>query len=301
MSNFGSPIARATPRPLGEILAEALRLYTGNLVAMLLTAGIALAPIYLVKNTFSALFAPSDDATAHLKAEAERIEALNRRMEERLREGTATPEELEELQREILEASGGALFEGGALLARTAGLLLTLLLTVPLLLLASFLAQAALTVLVADRAEGGTLGWAGAWAKLPQRLPALLATAMVAIVGVVLGLVLCVLPGVAFAFFCAFAMPVALLENRAGPEAIRRSFALVKADWLRVLVVLVIFAVLSAVANSVGNALVPASMVFLRLMIGDLISVLLLPVPIIGLVLLYRDGLVRRGEMIPSV
>ncbi len=283
-------------RPIAEVLTEAFNLYKNNLVAMLITAGIALGPVYLVKNTLVALLLPGvDSSSARLDAQAEKIRAASDRMNERLAAGTATPEELEAYQREVLESAGAGLAEGGGMLMRLLMFAVGILLTIPLLVLANFLAQAALTVLIADRVSGGSLDWQGAWAKTATRLPALFVTSLIVAIGVALGAMMCVLPGLVFGFLCAFVMPVALLEGRSGPEAIKRSIELVKLDWIRVLVVLVVFGVLSYVASAIGSAIVPG-VGFLDSLVGDLISVALLPVPIIGLVLLYRELMQQRGE-----
>jgi cell shape-determining protein MreD len=64
---------------------------------------------------------------------------------------------------------------------------------------------------------------------------------------------------------------------------------LVKADWVRVLVVLVVFGILQLVASWLGGLLIPSRFYFLHMLIGDLVSIAVLPIPIIGLVLLYQD------------
>lgn len=289
--------ATSGTRPIGEVLTEAFHLYRDNLVVMLITAGIALGPVYFVKNGLMALFVPGIDAsTARVNAQADSFAAMSAKLNEKIAAGTATPEELERYQKELLATAGVGVKETGGMLMWLFGLLASLLLTIPLVIIANLLAQAALTVLLADRAAGGNIGWQGAWSKTVTRLPALLITALVTGLGVALGTLMCVLPGLLFAFGCAFVMPIALLEGRAGPEAIKRSIELVKADWLRVVIVMVVAAVLSYVASAIGSMLIPNSWVFLDSLVGDLVSILVLPLPIIGLVLLYREQMEQRGE-----
>src|SRR5258708_29832334 len=98
-------------------------------------------------------------------------------------------------------------------------MLLGLLITIPLIVLATYLAQAALTVVVADRARAGTIGWQQAWGVVLQNLGSLVLTTFLVVLGVAVGLVFCVLPGLLFSLLAPLAVPVVLLEkkNRVGP------------------------------------------------------------------------------------
>jgi hypothetical protein len=132
---------------------------------------------------------------------------------------------------------------------------------------------------VADRARGGTMDWQAAWRVVIRNLPGLLVTSIFVFVGVVIGLMLCIVPGIVFGLLCAFTVPVILLEKKSGTGAIQRSIELVRADWLRVAIVLIVFGILKAVASWLGGLLVPARSIFLHEFIGDLISIAVLPNP----------------------
>ena len=69
------------------------------------------------------------------------------------------------------------------------------------------------------------------------------------------------------------------------------------ADWLRVAIVLVVFGILQGLASWLGSLFVPDRFFFLDLLVGDLISIAVVPIPIIGLVLLYQDVLRSRMNM----
>jgi hypothetical protein len=144
-------------------------------------------------------------------------------------------------------------------------------------------------VVVADRARAGTMGWQGAWRVVLANLGSLVVTSLMVMIGVAVGLVFCILPGLVFSLFAALTIPVLLLEKKSGTAAIRRSVDMVKADWVRVIIVLVLFGILQAITAWVGGLLVPSRFYFLHMLVGDLVSIAVLPIPIIGLVLLYQD------------
>ena len=64
-------------------------------------------------------------------------------------------------------------------------------------------------------------------------------------------------------------------------------------DWLRVLIVFIVVAVLSWIAQAVGGLFIPNRWVFLHALAGDIVSILVAPFGIIGLVLLFND--IRRA------
>lgn len=307
-----SPVFKAdptpAPAPAGEedafagtisLLKRAFELYKQNFVMFLITAAVALGPVFLLQNSIATLaFAPAAVVTTGLEANDQRLQAMSAELERKLKAG-ASPEEVAELQSQILDLSmkqlqGATVAAGGAMAGVFAGLL-GLLLTIPLSLLATFLAQGALVVAVSDRLRGGNLTWQGAWRVVGSRLAPLVITSLLASLAVLIGTMLCVLPGLAAGFLFSLAAPVVLLERRAGVEALKRSFELVKGDWLRVLLVAIAFGVLSWAAALIGGLFVPDRFVFVDQLMGDLVSLVLLPVPIIGLVLVY-DGIVRRRE-----
>jgi hypothetical protein len=154
------------------------------------------------------------------------------------------------------------------------------------------LTNGALTIAVADRFLGGEAGWREVWMLLFRRLDKLLAAVIPAALLIAVGFFCLFVPGVVLAVLFAFVSPVVLVEGLGGRAALRRSVDLVKFDWLRVALVAVAFGVLHAVARALGNALIPHSAVFLDSLFTDLVTMVLLPVPVLGTVLLYFD--IRR-------
>lgn len=287
------------PRGLGDILGESFQLYRDNAVLLILTAAVAMGPVYLVKDAILGV-ALAPVAAGSLERESTRMEELQQEITAAQARG-ASQEELGRLAQEQMAAAVSAVGKGGSLFAGALLSLFALLVTIPFLILAAFLAQAALTVVVADPARSG-LRWPDPWRVVLRELPALFGTALVVFLGVAVGLCFFVLPGLIFGFFAALTVPVLLLEKKRGVAAIQRSIELVRADVLRVALVLIVFAIVKVVASWLGGLLVPSRFFFLHNLLGDLVSIAVLPIPIIGTVLLYQDlaGRVRPGARKPQ-
>lgn len=284
----------ASPRPVGTILTEAFELYKRNAALLIVTAAVAMGPVFLVKDAILAM-AVSPVATAGLDADSARMQALDKQLEEARARG-ASPAEIQAIATRQMQVALGAAQRGVGMLAGIGLMLLGMLITIPLLVLATYLAQAALTVVVADRTrEGGSITWQRAWSVVGGQLFPLVLTSVLIALGVAVGLALCFLPGFAFAFLAAMAVPVVLFEQKSGVAAIRRSIELVRADWLRVLIVGVVFGVLQMAASWLGGLFIPSRFFFVHTLLGDLVSIAVLPIPIIGLVLLYQD--ILRSKM----
>jgi hypothetical protein len=80
---------------------------------------------------------------------------------------------------------------------------------------------------------------------------------------------------------------VVLIEGTGGVAAIRRSFMLVRADWVSTALMLVTFSLINAVAHKLVWLFLPHSAVFFGRFLGDLLLLIAMPVPIIATVLLY--------------
>ena len=84
------------------------------------------------------------------------------------------------------------------------------------------------------------------------------------------------------------------------PHDARRSVDLVKSDWLRVAIVIFVFSVLCWVAHAFADLLLPRSAIFAGSLLSDLLTMVMLPVPILGLVLLYFDIRRKRENFTPD-
>jgi hypothetical protein len=127
-----------------------------------------------------------------------------------------------------------------------------------------------------------------------RRAGPLLATIIPAAGLTAIGLVLWVIPGLVVAFCFALVAQVAVIEGLKGAPALRRSVELVGADWLRIALLLAVFGALTWAARLLADLVVPDRAVFMTQLIGDLLTLAVMPLPLIAAALLYFDLRRRR-------
>ena len=154
------------------------------------------------------------------------------------------------------------------------------------------LTNGALTIAAADRILGGQAEWREVWMLLFRRLGKLLSAVIPAAIVITLGCLFFVIPGLVLALFFTFVSPVVLIEGLGGRAALERSTTLVRSDWLRVALLLMTFAIVRFVAQLVANVFVAPSAIFVGSLLSDLFTLVMLPIPVLGTVLLYFD--IRR-------
>ncbi|HEY7373043.1 MAG TPA: hypothetical protein VIF57_12840, partial [Polyangia bacterium] len=152
----------------------------------------------------------------------------------------------------------------------------------------------ALTIAVADRLESGQAGWIESWMLLVGRLGGLLGAVVPAAGLIALGLSLWVIPGLVVASCFALVAQIAVIEGLGGAAALRRSVELVGADWLRVALLMGLFAALTWAARWIADLIVPDRAIFLTSLVGDLLTLAVMPLPLIAGALLYLD--IRRRD-----
>jgi hypothetical protein len=196
--------------------------------------------------------------------------------------------QLEELSRHVVTHEKVAL---GGLLTVLLGALAAIVGTAIMYGIAVPVVTWALTLVVADRATGGSMGPGEAYGLVKRRLGKLLSAWIPAFLLVMVGLFFLFIPGLVIGFLFIFVAPVVLLENVGGTDALRRSVQLVKTNLPQVAIVCLVFIGLRIVA-SVMTVFIPHGWFFWDSFVQDVVLLFLLPVPIIGTVLLYLD--VRR-------
>jgi hypothetical protein len=154
------------------------------------------------------------------------------------------------------------------------------------------LTTGALTIAAADRVLGGSADWRQVWSLLAKRLGLLLSALVPAGVVFAIGMLLLVIPGLIAALLFALVAPVVLIEGLRGTAALKRSVELVRSDWLRVALVILVFGLLTGLARLLAYIIIRGSAVFALALFSDLFTLVLLPVPVLGLALLYFD--IRR-------
>jgi hypothetical protein len=257
----GLPPPDAPPRGVGELLQQAVFLYRSHARVFLTTAAVLFLPASLLCSAALALLMARAGATV----------------------GAA--------------AAAGTGLAQGALAAFLLGVLGWVVMALIVYGLVMPLTSGALTIAVADRVLGLSSTWREHWRLLLGRLGLLLSALIPAAVLCMIGYAFLIIPGLVLSFLFAFVPTVVLLEGVGGTAALRRSVALVRSDWPRVALVFITFAFLNVVAHMVGAFFVPRSAVFAGHVLGDLLTLVLLPVPVMGAVLLYLD-LRRRHDQL---
>lgn len=290
---------------VADLLAEAFRVYRAHARSTLLICALLFVPMSLAKScATSALLGPkvAADAAAEVVSLARAAESSRQTLTDAYAHN-ADAETIARLQRENLkrldELSGQAHRIANGVPGRFTLWILGLLAG-----LVSALAFAtavpvmggALTIAVADRLEGGQAGWIESWMLLVGRLGGLLAAVVPAAGLTAIGLQLWVIPGLVVAFCFALVAQVAVVEGLGGAAALRRSVELVGADWLRVALLLGVFAALTWGARRLAELVVPDSAVFMTQLLGDLLTLALIPLPLIAAALLYFDVRKRRDN-----
>jgi hypothetical protein len=308
----GAPGGPAEARPEGKsvvaLLREAFELYRTHARALLLTCAILFVPASIAKSlALSAILTPTLMAGDYLRETDElghrATEASRRVLEQGVKDGKLDPGAADEISRQSLRnfeelrrsgAAAGALFGWFTLLLL--GVLATVVTAFILYGLVVPLTTGALTISVADRILGGDASWNQAWMLLFRRLGRLLSALIPAALLVALGFVAFIVPGLILSFLFVFIAPVVLIEGVGGREAIKRSVALVRQDWVRVAVVLIVFGLTRWLAQLVASIFIPRHALFFESFFGDLFTMVLMPIPVIGSVLLYFDlRRVREG------
>jgi hypothetical protein len=162
--------------------------------------------------------------------------------------------------------------------------------SLPLIAAGVSLALGAVAPLVLQARRGSHIGAEHCWWIAGERIAPLFGTVALACALSLVGIFLCVLPGLVLILGFAFAAPVAVLEGKSGVAALRRSLSLACAVLPRMLTVGVAFALLRGGAALLAAYLLPYAALVERLLLTDVLSTLLFPLPIVALALLYDEA-----------
>jgi hypothetical protein len=287
---------------VADILQEALAFYRKHASALLLTCAVLFVPASIVKScALAAITGPV--VAAELSAErmndlrGHELDEARQRLQDAYQrhadKGTIAERQadVERISKELERLAATLMGGFTVMILGFLGKFLTVLIVHGVVV---SLTNGALTIAVADRLIGGQVGWREAWTWLVGRAPQLLSAVIPAALLVAFGYVFFFIPGVVLALLFAFVAPVVLLEGRRGRAALQRSAELTGSDWLRVVLLVIAIAVLRWLAEVVAGILVPRSAIFLGSLVSDLLTMAVLPLPVIGLVLLYLDVRRRR-------
>jgi hypothetical protein len=282
---------------VADIIGAAFQLYRAHARPLMLICALLFVPASLAKScVMSAVLAPRL-ATGSMAELARGAETSARALADAYarNDDADTIDRLQRDHRARLEAIAHAAAGPGRITLWVLGVLATLVsalafaVSVPL-------TGGAVTIAVADRLGGGSTGWLEAWMLLLGRLGRLLAAIVPAAGLIAIGLVLWVIPGLVVAFCFALVAPVAVIEGLGGAAALKRSFDLVRGDWLRVALLLAFFLALTWLARLLADLIVPDTAIFMTHLVGDLLTLAVLPLPLTAVALLYVDVRRRRDN-----
>ena len=270
------------------MLARTLSLYRKHFGALVLTCAVALLPANLLA-AGTLVFGLATLGAGGLAEARTHTRQVQEKQQDLREKPPATPEAQEDrarqLGREALE--GGSASDARQVLAGLVPIAYATVIIAALLLAGLFLAHAAAVPLVIAFAEGKRAGAAHAWAVVASRLGALISTGLLATVLVALGALFFVLPGLILAVGFSLAAPIVVLEGVSGRAALERSWRMLRGHWglaLLLWALILAFSVLSSAAST----LAPAGP--WRPVAAGAVRVLLYPLPLTGLVLLYREA-----------
>lgn len=281
------------PRGVLEIIKDAWELYKKNIKLFLSVLAIVFVPYSIVRSALTVTLIPST-----FEREAEKWEKLSKEMEKLSKEGK---------YEESLKKSMEAFSTLGKVQSSAKGFFSRLLVWIGSMLILGILfgvialplANGALLISACKSIEGEKIEPLSAWKILFKRLPPLIITQFIVMIAVAIGSIFFVIPGIIIALFCIFTVHVVLLENLSAIPAIKRSIFLFKSDWLKVIVVLIVFGIISFLAGFIANIFIRTSG-FFGMILQDLLAMLLLPIPILGSVLIYMELRARIDKIDPQ-
>jgi len=248
--------------------SQTLALFKARFATLVLTAGLALLPANLIASGAMRFATAASSAES---TEPPSDKAADRTTTDRLQLRGPAPE------KKNPPADLTAIFS----VALATALSLTV------LFLGIALAHAALVPVVLGKARGP----ADAWAVAGSRMGALIATGIPGALVIAAGLVLLVVPGLLAMINFGFAVPVVLAEGLHGRKALDRSCGLMRSRRLAVASMWLLIVLITGFSFAAAHQMPPGAW---RLAAGTLLRVVAYPLPLAGLIILYREA--RRAE-----
>ena len=270
------------------MLRQALALYRKHFGALVLTCAVALVPANLLAagTLVFGLASLGSGGVAEARTHTQQIQEKQQELREQ-------PSSSAETQQTLTRQLGRDAFEGSAapdlrhLLSRVLPIAYAIVIIAGLLLAGLFLAHAAAVPLVLSLARREPASAAHAWAQVAARLGAVISTGLLAVALVALGSLFLIVPGLLLAVGFSLAAPIALLEGISGRAALERSWRMLQGHWRWALLLWAAIVAISLLASAAA-ALVPPGA--LRPLAASAVRVILYPLPLAGLVLLYREA-----------
>ncbi len=270
------------------MISQALSFYRRHFAALVFTCAVALLPANLLAAGAVVFGLASLGVGGMAEAETHAQQAQRKRQE--LREKPPADPEAQatrarQLGREALEPPSTVDFRD--LLRQVLPIAYATVIIAWLLLAGLFLAHAAASPLILERVAGRAAGAGSAWAVVGARIGPLIATGLLAALLVAVGSLFLVVPGLVLAAGFSMAAPIVVEEGLSGHAALERSWRMMQGHWAKAIAMWALIVVFSVIASAI-SALVPAGPG--RPIASALVRVVLYPLPLTGLVLLYREA-----------
>jgi hypothetical protein len=256
---MGGPQGGIPPKTLGEILSAAFNVYRANASKLLLVVALVVVPLSLVGALFfGVVFAP------------ERIEVG--------RPGSGV----------VVDYAGRSL--GANLLVASIAALIGIII--------SAILQAAILRAAAQATIGDPVDVEASYRYGFRRLGSVILLSLLVGLIVAVGFILLFVPGVIFLVFLSASIPVLIVENRRGTEAMGRSWELVRGHFWHALVVILVAALIVGVVSGIIGAIGGTNW-FVRWIFTAIAQILTAPFAALTSVLLYLD-LRARSETLTA-
>lgn len=158
----------------------------------------------------------------------------------------------------------------------------------------------AMTKAVSDVYLGAEASVVGSYAYVMRRWPPYLWTNLLCVLLVWVGTLLCIIPGIIFAFWIAFASEVFVIEGPSGWQAVQRSRQLISGHWGRAFVLMFLVGILALIIQMIPVAIIAA--VLQGSAVGQALTAtwqgisnaVVTPFSTAALILLYYDIRIRK-------
>jgi hypothetical protein len=256
---MGGPQGGIPPKTLGEILSAAFNIYKANTSKLVLVIALVVVPLSLVGALFfGVVFAP------------ERIEVGST--------GSGV----------VVDYAGRSW--GANLLVASIGALIAIII--------SAILQAAILRAAAQATIGDPVDVEASYRYGFKRLGSVILLSLLVGLIVAVGFILLIVPGIIFLVFLSASIPVLIVENRRGTEAMSRSWNLVKGHFWHALVVILVAALIVGVVSGIIGA-IGGDNWFVRWIFTSIAQIVTAPFAALVSVLLYLD-LRARSETLTA-
>ncbi len=256
---MGGPQGGIPPKTLGEILSAAFNIYKANASKLILVIALVVVPLSLIGALFfGVVFAP------------ERIEVGS----------TGSGVVVDYASRSW----------GANLLVGSIGALIAIII--------SAILQAAILRAAAQATIGDPVDVEASYRYGFKRLGSVILLSLLVGLIVAVGFILLIIPGIIFLVFLSASIPVLIVENRRGTEAMSRSWNLVKGHFWHALVVILVAALIVGVVSGIIGAIGGHNW-FVRWIFTSIAQIVTAPFAALVSVLLYLD-LRARSETLTA-